>query len=98
MRLLTGDRRIALKKETPMKKYLIVCGIVMLSGCSGMGSMFGASGGSGGSENASGMSGMNGLGGAGSSARTSGMGGVTGYSAATGNPIGTEGFLYGGGN
>lgn len=95
MRLLTGNWCVVPKKEKPMKKYLLACGIVMLTGCSGMGPMFGSSGGSGGSGNTSGMSGMNGLGSAGSSAGTSGM---TGYGAATGNPIGTDGFLYGGGN
>lgn len=44
-----------------MKKYLFVCGIVLLSGCSSMGSMFGSSGsGSSGQGNISGMSGVTG--------------------------------------
>lgn len=82
-----------------MKKYLFVCGIVMLSGCSGMGSMFSASGSSSsGASSTSGMSGMNGLGSAERPGNNHDAKGANAFGIATGNLIGTERALYLGGD
>ena len=79
-----------------MKKYLIACSIIILSGCSAMESMFGSSGS--GSGNTSGMSGMDGLGSAAGPGRQGSLGSMPAHGTAIGNTTGTNSSDYSGGN